>query len=263
MNTDTGGRAPHTVDRSSPLPLWAQVEADLRRRIDSGEFAERFPTDEELVDGYGVSRHTAREAVRRLAQEGVVVRERGRGTVLAGSRVEQPLDAMYSLFEAVEAGGLEQSSQLLGQRRVHEPEAAEALGLHPDDELVLVERLRRAGDQPLAVDRVWLPAAIGATLEGVDWSHTSLYEQLVATGTGRPDRGWERVRAVLPSVEDAERLGLGAPDAVFCLERLGRVDDRAVEWRRSLVRADRFAVVTRFESGRTEASLRLTTFRPE
>ena len=64
----------------------------------------------------------------------------------------------------------------------------------------------------------------------------------------------------MPSAKDAQRLGLDAPDAVFCLERLGRVGDRPVEWRRSLVRADRFAVVTRFEGGRTEASLRLTNY---
>jgi GntR family transcriptional regulator len=95
---------------------------------------------------------------------------------------------------------------------------------------------------------------------GVDWSRTSLYEQLTEAGTGRPDRGWERVRAVTPSADDAERLGLDGPEAVFCLERLGRVGERAVEWRRSLVRADRFAVVTRFEAGRTEASLRLTSY---
>ncbi len=250
------------VDRSSPLPLWAQVEGDLRGRIGAGEFTDRFPTDEELVETYSVSRHTAREAVRRLAQEGVVVRERGRGTVLADGMVEQPLDAMYSLFEAVEAGGLEQTSELLGQRTVTEAEAAAALGLATDAPLLLIERLRRADGEPLAVDRVWLPEAVGAPLTDTDWTRTSLYEQLLATGTGRPDRGWERVRAVIPGADDATRLGLAGVDAVFCLERLGQVGERPVEWRRSLVRADRFAVVTRFEGGRTEASLRLTSYRP-
>lgn len=257
------GRSRSIVDRSSPLPLWAQVESDLRRRIDAGEFADSFPTDEELVESYGVSRHTAREAVRRLVSEGVVVRERGRGTALADGRVEQPLDSMYSLFEAVEAGGLEQTSELLAMGEVSNPEAAEVLGRPVGESLVLLERLRRAGDEPLAVDRVWLPNLVGRPLLDVDWTHTSLYEQLAVKGTGRPDQGWERVRAVTPSAEDAERLRLEGRDAVFCLERLGRVGDTAVEWRRSLVRADRFAVVTRFEGGRTEASLRLTSYTGE
>ncbi|MGH3591649.1 MAG: GntR family transcriptional regulator, partial [Pseudonocardiaceae bacterium] len=52
------------VDRSSPLPLWAQMQEDLRRRLTTGAFAERFPTELELVEQYAVSRHTVREALR-------------------------------------------------------------------------------------------------------------------------------------------------------------------------------------------------------
>jgi GntR family transcriptional regulator len=245
------------VDRSSPVPLWAQVEADLRARIGRGEFDERFPTDEELVATYRVSRHTAREAVRRLAAEGVVVRERGRGTTLSDGRFEQPLDAMYSLFEAVEAGGLEQSSEVLGASRTTDAVAAAELGLPAGAALFELVRLRRAGEEALALDRVWLAAEVGERLAGTDWSHTSLYEQLARLGVGRPDNGWERVRALVPSPEDADRLGLGPGEAAFCLERRGLVGERPVEWRRSLIRADRFAVVTRWSGGRTDASLRL------
>lgn len=240
------------------MPLWSQVETDLRSRIDAGDFVERFPTDEELVNTYGVSRHTVREAVRRLCAEGLVVRERGRGTMLADSHAERPLDSMYSLFEAVEASGLEQSSELLGEEELTSPEAAAALGLADEAPLVRIERLRRAGGEPLALDRVWLPARVGRPLLGSDWSRTSLYSRLAATGTGRPDAGWERARAVLATSRDAHCLDLEPPAAVFCLERLGRVGGTCVEWRRSLIRADRFAVLSHFEGGRTEATLRLS-----
>ena len=70
------------VDRVSPLPLWAQVEADLRSRVEAGEFSEAFPTDLQLTEAYGVSRHTVREAVRHLNSTGLLKRERGRGTVV-------------------------------------------------------------------------------------------------------------------------------------------------------------------------------------
>ena len=33
------------IDRSHPLPLWAQVLAHVRGRLHNGDFAERFPTD--------------------------------------------------------------------------------------------------------------------------------------------------------------------------------------------------------------------------
>ena len=37
------------LDRSSELPLWAQLEAELRRALDDGDFDDRFPTDLELT----------------------------------------------------------------------------------------------------------------------------------------------------------------------------------------------------------------------
>lgn len=44
-----------TLDRSSPLPLWAQLEAELRRRLEAGDFDDGFPTDAQLVSRYDVT----------------------------------------------------------------------------------------------------------------------------------------------------------------------------------------------------------------
>jgi GntR family transcriptional regulator len=246
------------IDRRSPVPLWAQLEADLRRRIAAGSFRDRFPTDEELVGHYEVSRHTVREAVRRLSEDGTVVRERGRGTTLAAGRLDRPLGRLYSLFEAVEAGGIDQRSEVIDERETTSAEVAARLGLDRDEPLVLVVRLRRAGDEPLAVDRVWLPASAGAPLLGTDWSHTSLYDQLAQHGGRRPDSGWERIRAVDPPAADRKRLQLPEGAAAFCIERLGVVDDEPVEYRRSMVRGDRFAFLTEWSADRSASELHLT-----
>ena len=56
-------------DVSRQMPKWREIGDDLRRRLASGEFDERFPTDRELVAKYEVSRHTKREAVRGLTDE--------------------------------------------------------------------------------------------------------------------------------------------------------------------------------------------------
>ena len=52
------------VDEAAAPPLWQQVLDDLERRIEAGDIVDRFPTDRELTEHYGVSRHTVREAVR-------------------------------------------------------------------------------------------------------------------------------------------------------------------------------------------------------
>ena len=114
------------------MPLWAQLLSVLRARLDRGEFAEAFPTDAELTEQYGLSRHTVREAVRRLQQEGVLTRERGRGTFLRPPGIEQPTGAIYSLFRSIEAQGREQRSKVLDLEKTADPEVAARLARELD-----------------------------------------------------------------------------------------------------------------------------------
>jgi GntR family transcriptional regulator len=233
-------------DRNSPLPLWAQVLGDLRGRLARGEFTGRFPGDEELREAYGVSRHTVREAVRRLQAEGVIERGRGRGTFVTGALIEQPLGALYSLFRSVEAQGYVQRSVVRHLEERRDEEAAKVLGRAPDEPLVYLERLRLADDQPIVLDCSWLPAAVARPLLGADFTRTALYHELHAQCGLWPDAGWERLRPVLPTAEQRELLGLGARTPALAIERLASSHGTPVEWRHGLVRADRFSYVARW-----------------
>ena len=194
--------AARSLDRRSPMPLWAQLEAELRRRLEVGEFDDAFPTDLELTNAYGVSRHTVREAVRHLNRDGVLRRERGRGTVVDRTEFEQSLGTLYSLYQSIESAGVEQTSTVLRLEVVTDPDAAEQLQLDPDAELVLLARLRFAGGEPLAVDRAWLPATLARPLLGVDWSHTALYDELARHDIAVPNSGWERLTPIVPTAAD-------------------------------------------------------------
>jgi GntR family transcriptional regulator len=240
-------------DRNSPLPLWAQVLADLRSRLARGEFTGRFPGDEELRETYGVSRHTVREAVRRLQAEGVIERGRGRGTFVTGALIEQPLGALYSLFRSVEAQGFVQRSVVRHLEVRHDEEAAAVLGRPPDEPLVYLERLRLADDQPIVLDCSWLPAPLARPLLGVDFTRTALYHELQARCGLRPDAGWERLRPVLPTREQRDLLGLAARVPALAIERLAASSGTPVEWRHGLVRADRFSYVARWGAQDLEA----------
>lgn len=246
------------VDRSSPLPLWAQVEADLRARMEAGEFSETFPTDLELTKAYEVSRHTVREAIRHLNKTGLLTRARGRGTVVNKAQFEQSLGTLYSLFESVESAGVEQTSQLLRCEVVADAYAAKQLGLGDGASMVVIERLRFAAGEPLAVDRAWLPANLADSLLSVDWSRTALYAELEKVGAPVPNEGWERLTSVVPDASDRERLGVAEGDAAFFLERLGSRDGLLVEWRTTVVRGDRYRFVSNWSMG-TRSELRPST----
>lgn len=245
------------LDRNSPMPLWAQLQADLQKRLDAGEFDEgMFPTDLALTGEYEVSRHTVREAVRHLNKAGVLKRERGRGTVVNRAEFEQSLGTLYSLFQSVESNGVVQTSEILELEIVTNSVAALQLELDEDAELVLVSRLRLANDAPLAIDRAWLPRALGEPLLDADWAHTALYAELRRAGSPVPSHGWERLTPLIPAAADRKKLGLKKSEAAFFLERLGCHDGRPIEWRTTVIRGDRFRFVTDWTSGA------VTTLRP-
>lgn len=244
------------IDRSDPLPLWAQVLADLERRLHDGEFTDAFPTDLQLTKDYGVSRHTAREAVRRLQAEGVVTRERGRGTFVAAPTIEQATGAIYSLFRSIEARGLEQRSEVLDLGLTRDADVAGRLGLAADAQLVRLERLRSADGQVLAHDTAWLPAAIAAPLLDVDFTHTALYDELAQRCDVRPTAGTEWIGTELPGADERRLLGVSAKQPVFRIQRRSTADDRPIEWRETLVRGDRYTFVAQWSpSGSYETVL--------
>ncbi|GAB3143286.1 phosphonate metabolism transcriptional regulator PhnF [Micromonospora sonneratiae] len=258
MKTTASTCGARPVDRSSALPLWAQIHVDLRRRLDAGEFTDVFPGEHALVTEYAVSRHTIREALRRLRDDGIVVAERGRPPRVAGAvEITQPIGALYSLFASVEAAGQHQRSvvRILDIRA--DGVVAARLGLEESTPLLHLERLRLADEEPLAVDRVWLPAQSAAPLLHVDFTHTALYDELAERCSIRLTGGEETIRAVLPT--PAEQRLLEIPDGVaaFAIDRLAHHHGRPTEWRHTLVRGDRFAVTAAF-SGRSGYRLDVT-----
>ncbi|WBC16442.1 GntR family transcriptional regulator [Micromonospora sp. WMMA1998] len=247
MTSPTTGSAAKRVDRDSALPLWAQVLADLRRRLTDDEFTDAFPGELALVDEYRVSRHTVREALRRLRAEGLVVAARGRPPRLAGTmEIEQPVGALYSLFASVEAAGLRQRSVVRTLDVRADGVVAVRLGLEESTPLLYLERVRLAGEEPLAVDRVWLPARVAAPLLSADFTHTALYTELSRRCGVSLTKGAEHIRAVVPTPAERTLLGIDDRVAAFAIDRLGEHRGEPVEWRHTLVRGDRFAVTADF-----------------
>lgn len=68
-----------------PMTSWKTIAAEIVRLIDSGELpvGARISSGEDLAAQWGVSRHTAHRAIEELQRQGIVVRQRRWGTVVA------------------------------------------------------------------------------------------------------------------------------------------------------------------------------------
>lgn len=238
------GLAHRTLDRASPLPLWAQIVADLRAQMAAGAFEDRFPTDEELTGAYGVSRQTAREAVRRLQAEGLVERQRGRGSTVTRPVLEQPLAALYSVSLTVSEHGLVDRNEILAAERRPAPGwVADRLRIEDGAPAVFLERLRFAGEDPLSLERSWLPSPLADGLLGADLERGPLYAALSAACGVQVTSGSERISPILPPPGDRARLEMPARTAAFGVERLVLAGAQPAELRHSTVRGDRYRFV--------------------
>lgn len=242
-----------TLDRTSSLPLWAQISTDLRRRCDQGEFADAVPGELALSREYEVSRHTIREALRHLRAEGVISSARGRMSTV-GPGFSQRLGAVYSLFRSVEQQGAEQTSDLLRREITTDPLIAARLGLPDDTPLLLVERLRRADGQPLAHDISWMTHALAHPLLDTDFSRTALYDELEAIGVSI-DAGRERMQAIGADQVLGGLLDCPVGSPLLAIDRLALAAGEPVEWRRTHVRGDRFTLESTWSSGATRLTL--------
>lgn len=237
------------IDRAHPLPLWAQLLTILRQRIDAGNYDKAFPTDEQLIEEFGLSRHTVRDAVRRLQDDGVVTRRRGVGTVVTRPAIQQPAGVLYSLFRTIETEGHEQHSVVLAREMVRDAAVAGRLDLPARSPLFRLERLRCIDGAPFAHDIVWLPGDVGRPLLASDFGRTGLYDELAGNGLPTPDAGGESILPVLPDPTEQSLLEVPSDQAVYRIERRSLARGRPLEWRVTTMRADRYTIVARWSPG--------------
>lgn len=226
-------------------PLWKAVSADLLKAVQSGAFDSGFPGELELAQQYGVSRGTIRAALKPLRDAGHITAHPGqRPRVVAGrSTAYGPI---YSLLASIRESGMKHSSVVLEQHNVQDPAVAARLSLDAQAELFHLSRVRLADGEPIGLDEVWLPADMTRELLEVDFTDTALYSALDRRCGIVLDGGTEQLTAIAASHLQAGHLGCSEGTPLLLIERTGCHRARTLEFRRSFVLGERFAISTAF-----------------
>lgn len=234
------------LDPESGAPLYLQVERNLAQRIESGEWqpGEQIPSEGELGTAYGVSRITVRQALARLVDRGLLVRERGRGTFVRDNSLIAGARGVTSFTAELADMGLAAGSKVLDRSVVTADDegVTEPLRLGGQARLLRLRRLRTGGGRPIGVQVSLLPLDRFPGLDDVDLGDRSLYATLRELYGVVPVEAIETFTVVGVPRADAAILDVKVGAHAFYVERLTLDARGPFEYARSVMRGDRYRV---------------------
>ena len=137
------------------VPKYQNVYSTIKSFISTNKWpiGEIIPSEHELVDYFKVSRITIRSALNLLENDGLIIRKRGKGTLVKNS-FNQSDSCFESLTEKIIANGNIPSSSILEFKKIinknhtkHFPQ---------DTHLYFIKRLRKVNNKPYLISNAFL-----------------------------------------------------------------------------------------------------------
>lgn len=234
------------IDHRSRLPLYHQLHEILHGKISRGTWqpGDMIPPESELVEQFQVSRTTVRQVLDMLVNEGLIYRQRGRGSFVAQPTVEQGLVRIISFTDDMRQRGFEPGTKVLSTGLLPATrEIAEKLNVQPGEELAYIKRLRLADGEPMSVEESHLVHRYCPGILDGDYATNPLREALDSHHGIRWLHARQTIRAILAPPDLAAQLAIDPRAALLFLERVSTsTQNIAVEFLRIYYRGDRYTL---------------------
>ncbi|WP_285486152.1 GntR family transcriptional regulator [Amycolatopsis taiwanensis] len=237
------------LDRGGGQPLYGQLMATFREKIDSGEWppGSQLPSERQLCELFDVSRITVRHAIDIAARDGLLHRIHGVGTFVAQPAMEQPLEQLNSFEQTLAQRGLVASTRLhTAEVTVSDLALSSILRLGATAPVAHLRLVGRGNDQPIVVYDSYFPPDVGeemtaaarrAERAGLPFSTLDLYRDAEHT---KPDHLAQTFEAIVADREFAELLAVDEGWPILRVTSLLSQGNRPVEYRTAAYRGDRY-----------------------
>lgn len=220
-NSEVASNAGNMATRlAGPAPLFAQVRDAVRSDILSGALrpGDRLPSESALIERFGVSRITVRQAIGELQTSGLVQTVNGKGSFVTRPGRGEAHGPLVGVLEAMRRRGITARGKLLSHRHIKATEVvARELDLAPGSLVGAITVLRYRDEVPFVVGTTWCTVATADRLAKAD-----LIERDVATAI-EVELGLRHARtrvSVSAMVADAKLARLLAYDAGAAILRI-------------------------------------------
>lgn len=233
-----------TINPNSKLPLYHQLYELFQDKIRTAAWkpGDMIPPESELTALYKVSRVTVRKVLDMLVKEGLIVRERGRGSFVAHPKLEHGMTRIVSFTDDMKQRGFVPRTRILFSGLVPAPAGiAQSLSVPEGEELARIDRLRLADEEPMCVEESFLVHRYMPGILDNDFSENSLREVKDRKYGVRWTRAMQTIQAIPASPEIARLLSIKAGAPVLSFERVTYAqNDIPMEYLRVSYRADRY-----------------------
>jgi len=241
------------------IPLYYQLETILRKRIKSGEFLPEtsLPSEEALATEYEVSRITVRKALSSLENEGILVRQRGRGTFISDIVPDFKQPRLTGSIEDLILMGIRTQTQVLSSAWIDPPEIIrERLRIESGQKVLRIEKLRSIEGEPFSHVFNYLPIEIGEKLPSNLIELKPMLMILEDELGIRATEADQSVEATIADTELASILKIRVGDPLLKVERtVYNNKNNPVEYVSVLYRADKYTFTVKLSRKRTKQSV--------
>ena len=237
--------AKRKINRDLPVPFYYQIVQIMRKVIRDmdaePDVSEMLPSEAELCKLFQVNRGTLRHAMDVLDREGLIYREKGRGTFIRRRRIELDLIHFCSTTDELLARGHQPSTRVLNTTRLNPPlHIQKKLWLTETDQVWELYRLRLADGEPISLQWSYVPVALTPDVDQQDLTK-SLFSMLKTEYHIELKNADQTIRARAVTPEESELLQINPGDAVIEISRVSYdQNDEPVEFMDSLWRGDRY-----------------------
>jgi len=237
------------INRNLKIPYYQQLYEILRNKIINGTWkpGDLIPAEPELIATYQVSRNTVRDVMDMLVSEGLIFRERGRGSFVSKPSMQQGLGRMINFTQDMHQRGLKASSRVLSAELIPSPEdIAEKLQIPVGEELGFLRRLRLGNDDPISIEDSYLNHRYcPGFLTRHDYSIISLRESLAKDYGLMWVKASQVIRSINASRDIAQILDVAHRSAILFIERITyNEQELPVEFLRIYYRGDRYSLLS-------------------
>lgn len=213
---------PIELDKGSKLPIYYQIAQQIKIYIENKGLQEGavIPTERELCQAFSVSRMTVRQAVEVLVGEGLLNRQRGRGTFVSAPKACQQLTKLSSFTNDTLARGMVPTSRIIScQAMPASPLVAEKLNVETGEVVVQLARVRYANGQPQGHEKANLLYSVASPLLTMNLANSSLYKTLQDVCGLELLRASQRIEAKICADKICRYLNVPVGSMVFNLQR--------------------------------------------